>query len=152
MNKKSILRLLLLLVATLFIGQLWFYGRRARERDHIFQELKHQSSMVHMPPGTKVSNVYEKKGPGKVLIGSQFLSTADYSMLRHYYDQQLAANGWRIKSEKNVLDWERDLGGRITIYCKDSTIATLQYAGPQARYGWTYALDFSWSIPEPHCG
>jgi len=50
-----------------------------------------------------------------------------------------------------VRDWGRDLGGKEAFYRRGDDTVVLQYAGQEAKYGWTYALDVTWGL-DSDCG
>ena len=83
---------------------------------------------------------------GKVLVDREYKSGLSYSELRAYYDAQLLGHGWTFERETPLRDWGRDFGGRVAHYKKGDDIASLQYSGDTAGYGWTYAISFSWGL------
>lgn len=79
-------------------------------------------------------------------VSQSYESKLNYAELRAFYDQELAKNGWRFWKEQRLRDWGRDLGGMTADYCKRPFLASLQYAGEKADYGWNYALGLSWGL------
>ncbi len=82
----------------------------------------------------------------QALVDGTYLTDASFSDILNYYDMQLKQQGWQYHSTTDLKDWGRDLGGKSVEYCKGDYVATLQYAGQLANYGWTYAFDVSWGL------
>jgi hypothetical protein len=95
---------------------------------------------------------YSPWRPRQALVQATYKTNASYNEIRQFYDQQLRANGWRPLDERGLTGWGKDLGGRETEYCKGPLKASLQYAGSQADYGWTFAFSLSWGLGLPKCG
>ena len=90
-----------------------------------------------LPVVTVVGNTdsYSLWRPHQALVQTTYKTTAPYSEIRQFYDQQLRASGWRPLDEHSLTGGGKDLGGRETEYCKGPLKASLQYAGSQADYG-----------------
>ncbi len=100
----------------------------------------------------KKTDSYSPWRPHQAMVGATYKTTVPYPAVRQIYDQQLRANGWRPLDARAVTDWGRNLGGQVAQYCKAALTASLQYAGSQADYGWTFAFDLSWGLGVPKCG
>jgi hypothetical protein len=103
-------------------------------------------SVVAMPGATATGYQanHEKISHGRV--GSTYTGDLHWPDIRSYYDRELLKEGWQFVSEESVTDWGTDKGGRSRLYLYGGYYANLQFAGERARYGWTYALDFSWGL------
>jgi len=131
--------------ATVQISDRMLNGEQGQE---YHQQLAREFSLIGQPKFVGVvstTDVFSKWEPRRVLVGADYTSSSSYSAILEYYDQQMTALGWRFAGERPLRDWGRDFGGRVRDYCKGPLSASLQYAGERANYGWTYAIDLSWS-------
>lgn len=85
------------------------------------------------------------------LTGSAYVTASPGEDIVKYYDGELGRNGWKYACVKPLRDWGKDLGGWQRIYLKNGYLAALEYAGEKADFGWTYALDLTWSGPGEAC-
>jgi hypothetical protein len=118
------------------------------------QQLLGELSLIHPPSGVLVvrnTDHYSPWTPNKAVVGTSYKTAAPYPVIREFYDQQLRANGWLPVDTHSTTDWGKDLGGNVVVYCKGPLQASLQYAGSQANYGWTFAFDLSWGLGAPKC-
>jgi hypothetical protein len=118
------------------------------------QQLLEEFTRIQPPPvAVLVGNTdrYSRWRPHQALVEATYNTPAPYTEIRQSYDQQLRANGWRPLDEHKVTGWGKDLGGRAAEYCKGPLEASLQYAGSQANYGWTFAFALSWGVGSPKC-
>jgi hypothetical protein len=116
------------------------------EAKRIMESLKDEAVSVAPPPGASDSFWSATHKSHQALVTSNYATNMSYRELRTYYDRALAAHGWRLIREESIHDWGRDLGGVEADYQKGAYTASLQFAGPKANYGWTYAISFSWGI------
>jgi hypothetical protein len=75
-----------------------------------------------------------------------YTTAAPYAAIRAHYDRVTKQHGWSIVCEQPVRDWGRDFGGKIREYRKGPYRASLQYAGNDTTYGWTYTFDVTWQL------
>jgi hypothetical protein len=80
------------------------------------------------------------------LVETTYLTDVSRDDIFKYYDEQLKQHGWQYYNTTGLTDWGKDLGGKSAEYCKDDYVASIQYAGEQAQYGWTYAFNMSWRL------
>jgi hypothetical protein len=135
-------------VALLFVGVLLFVGydvviNGPEARKHL-QVLEHEAQRIAPPPGATRLSVSPRHKPGQAGLSTAYETPLPYAQLRAHYDTALAAQGWTLQGEAPLRDWGKDLGGRTAQYRKGEYTAALQFAGAEADYGWTYALELEW--------
>lgn len=109
------------------------------------KELKSELGLIPIMPNAKEESRDFFKKTGSALITSYCITKNDYKSINDYYSVKLKDNGWQFDKEKKVFYWGKDLGGKEISYKKGDYVATLQYAGDKADYGWTYSFTISWS-------
>lgn len=109
-------------------------------------DLESEFHAIQPLPQAKSSGYNASHKSSQSLVTSNYQTNLAYSDIRAYYDVELAKHGWTFYEEEQMKDWGRDLGGKSAHYCKAEYRAHLQYAGPQADYGWDFALGLSWGL------
>jgi len=143
-TRISLVCVVLLLVV--FVGDRVVNGKRGElYHERLVQEFR---AIRPLPDASVVSasDNYSPWNSHKALVGASYTTRLPYSEIRQYYDRELPQLGWRAVRDHAVTDWGRDLGGREVKYCKGELGASLQYAGTNAHYGWTFALDLTWGL------
>jgi hypothetical protein len=100
-------------------------------------------------PGAAVKRAKDNYSPfnsHQALVGADYTTSAGYTQIVQYYDQEFKMKGWSHVSERHSRVWGKDLGGRETRYCKDPFTASLEYAGSDRSQAWTYEIDLSWGL------
>ena len=129
-----------------FLGDRVLNGSRG-EKYH--QQLLGEFRSVEAMPGAVVKSTEDNYSPynsHKALVQATYTTSAGYSQILEYYDQELRTKGWDRVSERQSLVWGKDLGGREAHYCKGPLAASLYYAGSDRNHAWTYAIGFSWGL------
>jgi hypothetical protein len=131
-------------VAAIIIGSDFIInGSKAKqERD----ELEKEMSLIATMPQAIPQSHHSSAKPRQALVGQSYTTRLGYIDIRAYYDRELSRLGWTLNDEGPIRDWGRDFGGKRVEYCKGEYTASLQYAGENADYGWTYALELSWGL------
>ena len=144
--------LLSILAGAAFVGFL-IYDFRVNEpaAAECQARLEAQFEAVRPMPGASSLGLRANHKTQHALVGTSYRISASYAEIRAYYEEELGRNGWLLCGERPLRDWGRDLGGVSVSYHKGEDIATLQYAGAKANYGWDYALDLSWGL-HSRCG
>ncbi len=118
------------------------------------QELLREFQAVAPLPGAAVVQTNDRYSPWRPrqgVVETTYTTTAPYPTIRRHYADELTSKGWRLLDDRPIKAWGKDLGGRVMEYCKGPIKASLQYAGSQAEYGWTFAFGLSWGIGSPKC-
>src|SRR5882762_1453226 len=129
-----------------FLGDRVLNGLRG-EMYH--QQLVREFRSVEPMPGAVVKSTKDNYSPynsHKALVEAAYTTSAGYSRILQYYEQEFKMKGWRSVSERHSLVWGKDLGGREALYCKGPLAASLYYAGSDRYQTWTYAISFSWGL------
>jgi len=135
-----------LILLSVFVGDRVLNGARgAKQHQESLQEFQQLRSL---PNATVVStsDSYSSWNSHRALVGATYRTELPYGEIANFYDSELRSHGWKLASEKPMKDWGKDLGGSELTYCKGAFAATLQFAGTQANYGWTYAFDLTWGL------
>lgn len=80
------------------------------------------------------------------LVGKYFLSTADFSEIKSYYDTELANKGWTYDYQEPIIFKGIDYGGKSVYYKKREYVFTLEYEGRQPGASCNYAIYTSWGL------
>lgn len=99
----------------------------------------------------KTTDSFSSWRPRQALVEEKYATNATYAMVRKHYDDELIPRGWRLLDDRSVTGWGKDLGGRVTEYCRGPLKASLQYAGSEADYGWSFAFSMSWGVGSRKC-
>lgn len=83
-------------------------------------------------------------GLGKAFVSKSFRCKTSYDEVKRFYLDRLSQDGWQFASERQLKDWERDLGGRELEFRRGNYVVTIQYAGEKADYGWEYGIGIGW--------
>lgn len=94
--------------------------------------------------GMQEVNNSTASGFGKAYISKGFRSQANYDDVKRFYLERLNQDGWQLAGERQVKDWERDLGGRELKFRRVDYEATIEYAGERAKYAWDYCIGIGW--------
>ncbi|SRR6266568_3072290 len=79
-------------------------------------------------------------------VGCEYKASDNYETIRAHYDKELESHGWKFVTERPVMIWSRDYGGKEAFYCKGTYTATLQYAGKEPGIQYTYGFGLSWGL------
>lgn len=149
LNKKMLAILVLLVV--LSGCDIAEYGQdpilKDPKRQAVVESLTYEHSLI-----PAMLNATERKNTsgGKketMLIGATYVTDCSYEEIFNYYDTQLIANDWQhYYRDDNVYTTAGRMGGKIDRYKKGDFVATIQYAGEKANYGWTYAFSMTWGV------
>ena len=134
------------LLVCVFLGDRVLNGSRG-EKYH--QQLLGEFRSVEPMPGAVVKSTEDNYSPynsHKALIQATYTTTAGYSQILEYYDQELRTKGWDRVSERQSPVWGKEGGGREAHYCKGPLSASLYYASSDRNHAWTYAIGFSWGL------
>lgn len=146
-NKRSIFRRLGVLYAIAFVGfiiyQHFEYGPISED---IKEQLEIEFKQIKQFPSAILSSYRAHSRPENVLVGGKYNTESPYAEIKKHYDTELRNNGWTFSKEEAVKGWGKDLGGKAIEYCKEKYAASIQYAGADADYGWTYAFNMSWGL------
>jgi hypothetical protein len=85
--------------------------------------------------------------PNTVLATRMFVGAHAFSEIRSFYDDAFSKAGWRFAGERSVQDWWRDFGGKSVTYCKAGYVASVEYAGTTAQYGWNFSVSVQLAGP-----
>jgi hypothetical protein len=144
---KNLLRLVGIGLVTYTIGfVLWHevaYGPATRAN---LLKLETESRSISAPARDVLVEQSSTHKSGQVLVDRTYKSGLSYPALRAHYDAQLLSHGWIFERDKPLRDWGRNLGGRVAVYRKGDDLVSIQYAGEDAQYGWTYAISFTWGL------
>ena len=133
------------LFVSLFIAYaIDFYIESAAQITLKQQELEQEFKSIKPPSEAIACQYHVSHKIQQASVGSTYLSKLPYQKIRAHYDAELSSHGWQFQKEREVRDWGRDFGGSIAYYCKDSYTASLQYAGDDAGYGWSFGFDLGW--------
>jgi len=83
-------------------------------------------------------------GFGKAFVSKSFRSKASYDEVKRFYVEHLTQEGWQLVEERNLKDWDRDLGGRELGFRRGDYEVTIEYAGEKAKRGWDYGIGIGW--------
>ncbi len=146
-NRRSILRILGVLYLVAFIGffiyQHYEYGPVAKR---IKDDLEREFRLIEPPPDSTPNSYCAYSRPESVLVGGSYSTERSFSEIKQYYDTVLKNKSWNFQREIKLKEWGEDLGGKEIAYCKESYSATIEYAGPEAKKGWTYSFSMSWGL------
>jgi hypothetical protein len=134
------------ITACLVLGDRVLNGSRG-EKYH--QQLLGEFRSLDPMPGAVVKSTEDSYSPynsHKALVQATYTTTAGYSQILNYYDEQLGAKGFRRVGERRSLVWDKDLGGREAHHCKGPLAASLFYSGSDRSQAWTYAIALSWGL------
>lgn len=140
---------LIVFVVLLFLGYRHYIqalNEKQLQAQQVQTQLAIEFDAITPFPNAKIVKNYTSHKTNRALVDTSYLTDAAPDDIFNYYDAQLRQRGWRLKSTEGVTDWGKDLGGKIVTYCNGDHAAELQYAGPQAKYGWTFTLSMSWGF------
>lgn len=116
------------------------------DNSKVEEALKNEFNLIPvMPNAIEKKRDFMKKST-LMGIGATYLTSHNFEEIHNYYDAQLREHGWLFYREEKVTDWGKDYGGKSIRYKKGDFVATVQYAGEKANYGWTYAFDMDWGL------
>ena len=95
-------------------------------------------------PQMEEINSSTTSGIGKAFISRTFRCKASYDDVKRFYLERLTKDGWQLVGERQLKDWERDLGGRELKFRRGDYGATIEYAGEKADNGWDYGIGIGW--------
>ena len=139
-----------LIMGAVAIGVITDFGLNGPKARLVGDELETEAEAIEPPSQAVLVRASSSSKPRHALIGREYTTDLDFSGIRAHYDRELTQRGWVFTEEWPIRDWWRDLGGRSVLYRKGDYFASLQYAGKDADYGWTYALTLSWGIHNGH--
>ena len=146
-NKKNIFRRLGVLYVIAFFGfiiyQHYEYGPIS---EGIKEQLESEFKLIGQLPSATLSSYRAHSRPEDALVSAKYNTKNSFSEIKKHYETELQKRGWTFLKEEGVKDWGKDLGGKSIIYCKERYSASIQYAGTEANYGWTYSLSLSWGL------
>ena len=131
-----------------------FYARIAEHNSATVQAaLEAQLRRLPAPPGAMIQSQSASHKLDSALVGRNYSLASPYGDIRDFYPIELAKRGWQVTGEHRIADWGRDLGGEQLDFCKGLYGASLNFAGPRADSGWTYALFLRWGphLASRHC-
>jgi hypothetical protein len=76
-------------------------------------------------------------------VGKKVRSEAKYEDVKQFFLEALKNQGWAFESEKTLINWKRNQGGRELKWRKADYNLSIEYSG-QAGYEWTYAIGIQW--------
>ena len=141
--KIVVLSLLLLLCIT---GCAIFPNNDNPKSISIENELKDELNSIRQLPEATLKSSNSSHKEKLAVVGGAYITKHNYNEIRKYYDVEFANHGWQFINEVNDKEWGKDLGGKSAYYRKGEYVLTLQYAGENANYGWTYGIDLSWGL------
>jgi hypothetical protein len=102
--------------------------------------LEGEYSKITPPPESERLDFRSRASDVMAFVETTYKSPLSSAQIREHYGRKLLRNGWVLHSDKKLLDWNRDFGGRSITYCKGQDEASVDYAGPNAHYGWDIAF------------
>lgn len=127
-----------------FVGDRLINGRRGE--DH-HQQLRAEFSTIRPLPNAALVETVDNFSPWnahKALVGAKYTTSVPFPEIQAFYSRELELRGWQLEKDHALTVWGKDFGGRELTYCKGELAASLEYAGAESHYGWTYALDLTW--------
>lgn len=109
-------------------------------------ELEMEYKTIEPFPNSRIERYDASHKTSHALVGATYTNNANFDEIISYYNEQLNQHGWQYYKTEEIKDWGTDLGGKTAVYCKGDYVASLQYAGEKANYGWTYGFDLTWGL------
>jgi hypothetical protein len=103
-------------------------------------EVKRIWSVFPLYPRMEEINSSIAAGIGKAFISKTFRCKTSYEDVKRFYLERLTKDGWHFVSERQLKDWQRDVGGRELKFHRADYEVTIEYAGEKADYGWDYGI------------
>jgi hypothetical protein len=132
---------LIVLVFSLMIGSCF---SSAQDRARLDEVKRIWTTFPLFPEMQEVANS-TASGFGKASIGRSFRCKARYDDVKRFYLERLGQDGWQLVKERQLKDWEHDLGGRELKFRKGEYEVTIEFAGERADYGWDYGINIGWA-------
>ena len=142
LKKMIVLSIFLLLV--IFSGCNMPENSSSPDNIKVEEALKNEFSMIPIMPSSAEHKRHFTKKTELMGISATYATNHSCKEITDFYDAQLKKHGWQFYREEEVTDWGKDYGGKIVRYKKGDFVATVQYAGEEADYGWTYAFGMDW--------
>jgi len=143
-------------VTVLMVGStlalLAYLRNREKQSSSIRQQLTWELDNVQSPTeAVQVRRVDAFKGTHGN-IANYYKTNLTYDELRNYYDGELERRGWKLRTEKKLTTWQKDLGESLRTYCKGPFAANVYFTGKnETALGFKYSLSVSWRLVE-ECG
>jgi hypothetical protein len=83
-------------------------------------------------------------GFGKAFVSKSFRCKTSYDEVKRFYVDHVTQDGWQFVHERQIKNWQRDLGGRELEFRRGDYRVTIEYAGEKADYGWDYGIGIGW--------
>lgn len=145
---KLLTTLIVLLIILIFVSSRYDIPEISSGPDNSRVEaaLKNEFDLIPIMPNAIEKNRDFIKKSTLMGIGASYITNQSYKEIIDYYDAQLKKHSWEFYREEKITDWGKDYGGKSVEYKKGDFLATVQYAGEKADYGWTYGFDMSWRL------
>lgn len=111
-------------------------------------ELEIEFQTITPLPNVKTVRYNASYKTSQAFVEATYSTNVNSDDIFSYYDEQLIQHGWQYYKTSRLTDWGTDLGGKSAEYCKGDYVASIQYAGNKANYGWTYAFNLSWGLSD----
>ena len=145
-RKRRLTWTLVALMFLLLVGDRAVNGKRGETYHQ--QLIGEFSTITTLPNSSLVGRLdtFSVWNSHKASVGATYVSEAQFSDIREFYDRELQSRGWHFAQDRSLTQWGKDLGRRELIYCKGELAASIEYAGQKPQRGWTYALRLSWGL------
>jgi hypothetical protein len=131
----------MVLVFSLMIGSCF---SPAQDRARL-DEVKRIWTIFPLFPGMQQVASSTAAGFGKASISRSFRCKAGYDDVKRFYLERLGQDGWQLAEERQLKNWEQDLGGQQLTFRKGEYEVAIEFAGEQADYGWDYGIYIGWA-------
>lgn len=108
------------------------------------EEINRIWSAFPLYTGMVEANNSTASGFGKAFVSKSFRCKASYEDVKRFYVERLSQDRWQLAGERQLKDWNRDLGGRELKFRRGDYVVTIEYAGEKADHGWDYGIGIGW--------